>query len=572
MRHPRALLATTAVCAAALTLGATPAAAQPLPASSASVSVSASLFVSPSGSDSAAGTAAAPLKTLTAAVAKAPVGATIVMATGSYHESIAMYKDGLTIKAADGAEVWLDGSRRVNDWTRSGSTWVADGWTAEFDHSPTYTVGAPDSTRETWQFVNPARPMAAHPDQVWVDDAPLRQVGSRSQVGSGTFFVDYAADQLIIGSDPTGRTVRSSDLGKALSIRGANVSLDGVNVRRYAPSVPTMGAVTAERPGITFSNLEIRENATTGLRVISPGAQLRNVGLVNNGLLGMGGYRADGLDLRNLRVVGNNTEGFNPSPAAGGLKVTRTNGITIRSSAFERNAGNGLWFDESAFRMKVLDSTFMRNVGHGMSLEISGRATVADNVIAHNGGNGIKINDTDRVRVWNNTFVGNTRPINVVQDYRDVDLGGSYRDWALPLTLRNESIAIRNNIISEPASGSTCLVCVEDYSHRFSAEELKITARGNLYHLGDGTRPRWVSVWSRGESSPAVFTDVASFRAATGQESRGSQIDGGTVMNEAFLTTAAVQETTLSTAVRVPKGLARLTGHGRARHLGAWLQ
>ena len=56
----------------------------------------------------------------------------------------------LTITAAPGAEVWLDGSTTVEGWRDVGSRWVSSGWRTEFDHSPTFSWGAQDHTRAGW--------------------------------------------------------------------------------------------------------------------------------------------------------------------------------------------------------------------------------------------------------------------------------------------------------------------------------------------------------------------------------------------------------------------------------------
>jgi len=76
------------------------------------------VVVSPSGNDSAAGTAAAPYRTLTKAASAAAAGATIVLRAGTYHESVAVYKR-VTIQSWPGETVWLDGSVPVNDWAAS---------------------------------------------------------------------------------------------------------------------------------------------------------------------------------------------------------------------------------------------------------------------------------------------------------------------------------------------------------------------------------------------------------------------------------------------------------------------
>ena len=122
------------------------------------------LVVSPSGSDAAAGSAGAPLRSLGAAVARASSGATIVLRKGSYHESVVIPPDKrLTVQGWPGEAVWLDGSVAVSGWVASGGRWRRDGWTVKFDNSPTYTRGAADSTAPNWGFVDPAYPMAGRP-------------------------------------------------------------------------------------------------------------------------------------------------------------------------------------------------------------------------------------------------------------------------------------------------------------------------------------------------------------------------------------------------------------------------
>ena len=140
---------------------------------------SGAIIVAPSGSDTAAGTTDAPLRTLTRAIAVAPSGATIVLRAGSYHESVQIPSNKkLTVQAWPSEAVWMDGSSIVGDWTASGGRWFHDNWTVEFDTSPTYTRGAADSTAANWGFVNPSYPMAAYPDQIWIDGVAQRQVGS----------------------------------------------------------------------------------------------------------------------------------------------------------------------------------------------------------------------------------------------------------------------------------------------------------------------------------------------------------------------------------------------------------
>ncbi|MCD4526676.1 right-handed parallel beta-helix repeat-containing protein [Nocardioides sp. cx-173] len=538
----------------------------------------ATLHVATTGHDSARGSSAAPLRSIRAAVSRARSGDRIVVHGGVYHEGIVIPAGKrLSLRNARGSRVWLEGSRLVRGWRQEGGGYVHDGWRTEFDSSPTYHWGAPDNEAESWSFLNRAHPMAAHPDQVWVGSRELRQVASLARLRPGTFFVDDARDRLHVGTDPRGRSVRASDLAKAMSIRGRRTSVRGIGVRRFAPSVPHMGAVTVEAPGVTLRDLRIEDNATTGLHVSASNAKLIRLVLAGNGMLGAGATYADGLRINGLRVRGNNTERFNYSPVAGGIKVDRTRGIRVRNSVLSRNAGNGLWLDESSYDIRVTDSSMRDNLHHGLALEISAKAVVADTVIEGNADDGIKVNDTSDVRLWNNTVVGNGRPINIVQDDRDpADDETEGRDPRQPRPDRtmpwiNGPVQVHNNILSASRSGN-CLLCVEDYSGRFTAEELRVRASGNVYHRRDRRSPSWVVVWSRASRDPAVYTSLRGFRSATGQERRSLELVGAPAVTGSLRATKRVASRARTTAVLLPPRLARVLGRRSGeRHLGAWL-
>ena len=151
-------------------------------------------------------------------------------------------------------------------------------------------------------------------------------------------------------------------------------------------------------------------------------------------------------------------------PAAGGAKIGRASDVVVRDSVFDGNLGTGLWFDESVHGVEVLGGRMRDNAVHGISVELSGAVLVAGNVVADNGESGLKVNDTSDVSIWNNTFTGNDREVDIVQDDRDLDPQGSHLDHSLPLTFRNGPVVLRNNVFAQTARGSDCLLCVEDYS------------------------------------------------------------------------------------------------------------
>jgi nitrous oxidase accessory protein NosD len=538
----------------------------------------ATLHVARTGLDSASGTSAAPLRSIRYAVSRARSGDRIVVHGGVYHEEVVIPEGKrLSLRSAPGSRVWLEGSRVVKGWRQAGGSYVHDGWRTEFDSSPTYHWGAPDNEEESWSFINRAHPMAAHPDQVWVGGKEQRQVGSLARVRPGTFFVDDAGNRLHLGTNPRGRSVRASDIAKAMSIRAAGSSVHGIGVRRFAPSVPHMGAVTVEAPGVTLTGMRIDDNATTGLHVSARNATLTGLVLTRNGMLGAGATYADGLRITGLRVSRNNTERFNYSPVAGGIKVDRTRGIRVRNSSFDRNAGTGLWLDESSYGIVVTNSSMRRNLHHGLSLEISARALVADTVIVGNKDNGIKVNNTSRVSLWNNTIVANGRPLNIVQDERDpANDATPGRDPRQPRPDRtmpwiNGPIEVHNSILTASRTGN-CLLCVEDYSGRFTAAQLRVRPSGNVYQRRDRSSPAWAVVWSRASRDPAVFGSVREFRAATGRERRHLDLVGRAAVRGSLHATRHVVARTRATAVALPPVVARALGRrAGTRHLGAWI-
>jgi parallel beta-helix repeat protein len=535
---------------------------------------SGAIVVSPAGSDAAAGTAAAPFATVQKAIDVAVSGATIVLRQGSYHESLTIPSGKkLTIQSYPKEAVYLDGSSVVSNWAQSGSVWKATGWNHVFDASPTFTRGAPDGTTSGWQWINPAYPMASHPDQLWVGGTAMSQVATAAQVVPGTFFYDTAAQTLVLGTNPLGMEVRASDLQKAITVGSAGFTLRGVGVRRYAPSVPDMGAVTDYQGTGTFENVSFTDNATTGIALGGAGNTLHNVTVARNGLLGVQTNYSDTLTLDGVLASGNNAEHFNTSPVSGGVKITRSRGITVKNSAFIDNLSHGLWFDESVYGMTITHNDSLRNAGNGIVLEISATATIADNVVSNNTKDGLKLNDVSNVQVWNNTLTDNTsRNLDITQDARrGANAGDAGHDprQVFPdptMTWITGPDTIRNNIIS--GGSGNCLLCVEDYNHVYSAAQLGIDADYNLYGRPSTSAPTWFAVWSRGAGDPAVYNTLSAFTTATGAGLHNALVENTSSLAAAQL---AVSSASAGTAAGLTSAIAAAVGKpAGTAHLGAW--
>ncbi|WP_212743082.1 right-handed parallel beta-helix repeat-containing protein, partial [Microbacterium sp. O] len=535
------------------------------------------VYVSPAGFDGASGTRNAPVKSVAAALRIVPNGGTIVLRGGSYHEEVVVpAQKRVTIQPAPNESVWFDGAEPVTGWKASGSTWFVDGWNTALDASPTYTKGAPDNTVAEWRFVDPAHPMAAHPDQVWVAGVQLREVASVAQVAEGTFFVDDSAKRLVIGTNPSGKSVEASVLTQALSIRSAGTEVRGIGVRRYATSVPQMGTVIAAAPHVSLTDVTIRDNSTTGFYSWAPATTLTRVSLIGNGLLGGGASQADGLTVTQMLSVGNNMEHFNDAPVSGAFKVTRTRGVTVTDSAFTGNDGRGPWFDESVLDIAFTGNDVIGNTGHGVMVELSERAVIADNVIARNGEFGLWVLNSGSVKIWNNTLVGNgNRNISIAMDARrasDPNTPGHdpRTRYAPEASWITRNIVASNNIVAE--SAGNCLVCVQDFSLQYTGSQMMSSVNGNLYHRTSPGTPRWFSAWSKGSVSrdPAVTDTLAAFTAATGQDRRSQFVEGAPVVDAGFALLPQFAATQGSVAVPVPSDIASVSRlPGSSTTLGA---
>lgn len=541
------------------------------------IPASGAVFAAPWGSDAASGSAAAPVRTVTRAVALAPSSGTVVLRGGTYHEQVTLTKT-VTIQNSPGEVVWMDGSKVVDGWVKDGSRWRHDGWTTRFDHSPTYTRGAPDSTSKDWQFVNTdLAPMAAHPDQLWIAGVRQNQAAFLSKTRPGDFYLDEATSRLYVGSDPSGKEVSAATITQALNIRAPGVVIRGIGIRRFSPSVWHMAAVVVEKPNAVLENVVVSEMATTGISVLAANVTLRKVTVQWSGMLGIHNRYADNLVYDRVRTTYNNVERFNLAPVSGGVKIAQTRGVTVTNSSFSDNFGHGFWEDMSVYNTVVRSSNFNANVGDGLFLEISARAVVVDSLFMNNGLDGIKINNVSNARVWNNTFIGNARSIWLAQDNRRntnrsdaaVDPRVAWPDPEMPWQLQD--ITLRNNVIGLPKTSTNCILCVEDYSYSKSAEAMRISLNGDVYNRSSATSPQWTAIWSRGAGNPAVYTSLNSFRSGTGQEARGREYVGSAIVDAAGALNSPVQNASGDIALPLPSDLASLIDRpvGSTR-LGAW--
>lgn len=481
------------------------------------------VFVAPWGHDSSSGDADNPFRSVAHAVRRVRPGGTVVVRGGNYHETVTTpYMRPMTIQAYPGEAVWFDGARQVDGWVRDGEAWRVDGWNVNLDSSPTYFRGAADRAEQYWSFLNGAHPMAAHPDQVWIGGRELKQVGSRAEVAPGRFYVDRAAQRLYVGDNPDNATVEASDLGRAFALQSPDITLRGVGVRRYAPSVPDQGAVNTYQPRVTLENLVVDGSSTAGVGLYGADCVLRHVTVRNSGQLGISGSGTNNLVLDDLVVSGNNKEGFNMAPAAGAIKLTTAHGITLRNSLIEKNQGDGFWVDESVTDVTATDNVIRDNEGNGVHYEFADRGVIERNTITGSGLHGVSIQNAGNIRIRDNYVMSRTEGLNIIQDGRspqDQGVSGQVRNLDIQHnTLGTDGTWIGRDKAIVRIDGSGLLDARAGSAHN-------IVLNNNRYAWVNA-RPQWMLFYSISASGDrfAEAADVTTIQRILGQEAQGGMI------------------------------------------------
>lgn len=485
-----------------------PVSAGSLPVGEATYEVPAgAIFVSPTGDDAAPGTEAEPVRRLDRAARIAPDGATIVLRAGSYTEQVHLDQSKrLTIQPYPGESVWLDGSAVLPHWQLTEAGWTAP-LPAEFDHSASH-----DSGSDEGGFVNPKHPMAAHPDQVFVDGEPLVQVPAGTRPGPGQFAADYATDRLIIGADPTGHEVRASVLGRAIVAAGP-VHLRGLGVRRYATSLPQMGTVYlgGRAGGSVLENLVVEDNATQGISIGIGDVTIDRVTSRDNGMVGIHAAYADGLVIKNSMISGNNAEHFNAAPAAAGIKIGRTRGVTVDGNRIEGNLGvNGVWLDESVVGFMITRNVIRADASPtGIAAELSDTGLIAGNEVT-GPREGITLYNTGRVTVANN-LIGSTTvwDLGLTQDERRQATHPVGRDPRQPVPdpscpWQLADITVINNVFAGGGTEGFQFYAL-DKRTKVAVDAMNVIIDGNLFHAPDGKRAERMVAWG-GDDNHTITT------------------------------------------------------------------
>ena len=405
-----------------------------------------------------------PLDSIQTAVQRATDGTTIVLKSGAYREPhFFVTKNHITLQAEPHGDVWLKGSTVIpaGRFEKEGKLWKVTGDFQNFCH--VCTLSADPGLAG----------MSAYPEQVFINDEPLRQVLSKNEVVAGTFYVEDktpttlkdpknnragynigAQDDITyyIGSDPASGTVEISERSRAFSAGGTgrhHFTMRGINVAQFSPNHvwnfkdPRLDDKSGPAAVVIASNNALVENGifaqntSSGLAIIeNNGSRVAGNRFIDNGGAGTGGNYAQNVTFENNYFANNNLDGY---PTNGSvcqaycgfahLKITHVMNTVFRNNIIDdsmrppmtdpANRNDqlpGFWCDEGCIDAKITNN-FFTNVPLAIFYEVSDRGIIASNII-ENGAVGISLSGSSNTRVYNNTISRTTNPIRLREDDR----------------------------------------------------------------------------------------------------------------------------------------------------------
>jgi parallel beta-helix repeat protein len=320
-------------------------------------------------------------------------------------------------------------------------------------------------------------------EQVFVDGTHLTRVASASAVSDGSFYADYGANAIYVGSNPAGHAVEMSKTATAIESGATGVVVRGLTIEHFA-SAPQAGALVSG-PGWKVTANDVRWNHAVGVMLVKANNTKVDKNLIHhNGQLGLGQYSSAAASVTRNVISSNNTDGFWIADwESGGIKSTRSSG-TVSGNVIKANLGIGMWADVADDGRVISSNQIVGNAADGIRFEISRNGTIENNTVSGNGfgtgrgsgtslwdGGGININTSSGVTVSGNKVSGNVNGITIQSRTRGTGPWGTY-------LLRD--IRVSGNTI-EMTSGTQATGMVQNSGSPIPAGEVVFS--GNKYVL-----------------------------------------------------------------------------------------
>jgi parallel beta-helix repeat protein len=361
----------------------------------------------PAAADTNAGTREAPLKTISAAAARAVAGDEVVVRPGVYRECVVLTNSGalgrpIVFRSEAPREAVICGSDPVTNWQVAGpGVWVADVPALQSKPSP-----YPHAERGAeWVFVN---------------GAPLRYAAERRRLMPGTFHFDLEAKKLYLAPEE-GAAIQSLtvEFAHRRGLFRPQESADDIHVigftllhnteeARHRPALQVRG-----RRWLVEDN-HILWSAYSGLQMNgSSEAVVRGNRIEWAGCVGIGGVQNRRMLVESNEVLYCNWRLTDPNKGegVGGSKWLATHDALVRGNHFAFNNGHNIWFDWANCH-----NVFERNLCHdsagGLFAEANWDETFLEN-ICFNNGVGLLLAESSACVARRNIFFNNDAGIRI---------------------------------------------------------------------------------------------------------------------------------------------------------------
>jgi parallel beta-helix repeat protein len=374
--------------------------------------------------------------TLEVLIGKVVSGDAIIMRGGTYRTGNLEFNQGITIQPYGDEQPVMKGTFIAKDWKNLKNGLWTTSWSRFFPAQP-------DNWWSRDRFGKGTPLCRFNNDMVFIDGKFLQSVGWEGEVDENTYYIDYNAGKVYIGTDPTNRLVE---------ITAYNVGLNRIIGECHGRTSDHKGPVIR---GITFTQYAYRaiEIEGTNPEGLSPeanhGKEVIGTTLENCTISfcsRVAAYlRGDHLTISHCRVSDTSTEGLYILSSADVLleknifmrnNIERYTGyypaavkifnqcyrVTCRDNLVtDLPFSNGIWYDVGNVDGRFINN-WVEGVGdlnrkfdkdklypsdNGFFFEISKGAICAGNVFV-NCDHGIMVLNSSNVQIYQNTFVNST--------------------------------------------------------------------------------------------------------------------------------------------------------------------
>jgi len=207
---------------------------------------------------------------------------------------------------------------------------------------------------------------------------------------NGTWYFDYGTDRVYIADDPTGKTVEVSVLAAGFSGMGKTGKSEKVIIRNLIvekfANGDAMGAIQAGSEW-TIEGNETRLNHGTGIEFNAngdTGGAARFNYSHDNGSRGIGIQLANKVVAEYNELAFNNRLHYSVGWNAAGIKNSFGDFCILRGHYIHDNNCKGIWIDCLANDNLIEDNVFADNSSSGITVEISLRNKVRNNIFSNN--------------------------------------------------------------------------------------------------------------------------------------------------------------------------------------------